>query len=106
MRAQTPSVGLVLTFVEGRNAVVFGIEEDDVDADGGCLLLQLARYFQQYAYSAGSVVGSYDGRLVLLGVIVFVGIGATVPVGTEQYAPAAVGVVAPMMLRDFSRVPS
>ena len=46
-----------------------------------------------HAYTAGSVVGSYDGRLMLLGVIVFVGIGATVPVGTEQYAPAAVGVV-------------
>ena len=93
LRAQAPGVGLVLSAVEGGHAVVFGVEEDDVDADGGLPLLDEACQFEQHAHAAGSVVGAQDGFALAFLVALGVGIGAAVPVGAEQDSAAVLGLI-------------
>lgn len=92
LRAEAPGVGLVGSLVEGGDAVVLGVEEDDVHADGRGLLLHLPGHLQQDAHAAGTVVGAEDGLFLFLLAALGVGVWAAVPVGAEQDAAAVVGI--------------
>ena len=39
-------------------AVVFGIEENDIDTECGLLLLNLTGYLKKHSYTACTVIGS------------------------------------------------
>ncbi len=66
-------------------AIVFGIKEDDVYSDICRMGFQLACYFEEYTHAAGTIIGTKDGRVVILGVRVGIGPGTTVPMGTQQH---------------------
>ena len=65
LRAEAPVFAFVRAIVKIRSAIVLGIEEDEVNAQGGGLLLQLAGNLQQYAYAAGPVVRPVNGGAVV-----------------------------------------
>lgn len=86
LRTQAPGVGLVRTFVEFGDTVVFGVEEHDVDAQLRLLLLQLTGNLEQDTHTAGTVVHTQDGGVVVFRVGVGICIRSAVPMGTEQDA--------------------
>ena len=74
--------------------------KDDVNTDCRRLLLQLAGYFKQDSYTAGTIIGSVDGGMMMLGII-FIGIRAAVPVCTKQYSLACVRIVSSYNIAGF-----
>ena len=74
-------------------AIVFGIKEDDVYSDICRMGFQLACYFEEYTHAAGTIIGTKDGGVVILGVSVGIGPGATVPMGTQQHSLLQFGLV-------------
>src|SRR5690554_1156781 len=88
LTAQGPGVGLVGQVQVVGLTVIFGVEEDDVDAGMGGVLTQLTGNFEQYAYATGAVVGSEDGFIAPGRIGVVVGKGATVPMRIQPHAIA------------------
>src|SRR5690554_4976422 len=84
LTAQGPGVGLVGQVQVVGLTVIFGVEEDDVDAGMGGVLTQLTGNFEQYAYATGAVVGSEDGFIAPGRIGVVVGKGATVPMRIQH----------------------
>src|SRR5690554_4111790 len=84
LTAQGPGVGLVGQVEVVGLTVIFGVEEDDVDAGMGGVLTQLTGNFEQYAYATGAVVGSEDGFIAPGRIGVVVGKGATVPMRIQH----------------------
>ena len=76
-----------------RNAVIFHIEEDDVNTDCRSLCLQLAGYFEQYAYTTGTVVRSENRFAVVALIGVIISPRTTVPMGTKHHAAGRLGIV-------------
>lgn len=91
LRAFAPGVVFVAVGPFG-DALVFDVEEDEVDADGGGHGGHDASDFHESADAASAVVGAHDGGVVVGGVGVVVGPGAGVPVGGEEDAVFEGGV--------------
>ena len=88
LRAETPGGFVVFagSLVPLGRTGVFSVEEEYVDSEAGSVLGYEAGYFEQYAYSAGAVVGSGNGLAVVLRIGVGIGPGTRVPVGHEEDA--------------------
>ena len=98
LRAEAPAVSVLGT------AVIFGVEEDDIDAEVGRTPAELAGNFQQYADAAGPVIGAvHDGFRV--GFQVGIGHVARVPVGGQHDAVHQVGAEAADDVRPVQRRP-
>ena len=82
-----PQMGIILV-----QAIILGIEKDDIDTHLGRNCCQLTSYFEQHSHSATAVVRS-GKRLAMVGFVgVAVGPGTGVPMCTEHYAVAILGV--------------
>ena len=84
---------LIATSMPSRSTIVFGIEEDDVDTYRWGFFLNLTGNFKQDTYTAGSIVGSIDRFLVVLGIRIVIGIRTAVPMGTKHYSLLAIRIV-------------
>ena len=91
LRPQGPEVDAVVVIILRIvlvRAVVFQVEQHDVDAEAFAqgLVIELSGTFQQYAHTAGTVVGAVNGSVGVGRVGVVVGEGTRVPVGTKHDA--------------------
>ncbi len=93
--AKGPGVAWIGGVAPLGSAVVFGIEADEVEAEGEALVsTDQTSDFEHHCDAAGAVVGSEDGRMMISGVRVVVGPRTAVPVGAEQDTVLSVRVVA------------
>ena len=90
--AFAPGVVLIVFVGPFGHALVFDVEEDEVDADGGAVGGDDASHFHECGDAAGAVVSAGDGLAVVEAVGVVVGPEAAVPVRAEEDAVAFIGV--------------
>ena len=92
LRAFAPGVVLIVFVGPFGHALVFDIEEDEVDADGGALGRHDASHLHEGGNATGAVVGAEDGFAVVACIGVVVGPETAVPVGAKHDTVAIVGV--------------
>ena len=82
LRTETPGDALGRLLIVGMGTIVFGIEEDDVNANLSGLCLQLASHLEEYPYPTSAIVGSKDWSAVIFRIRVGIGPGTAIPVST------------------------
>ena len=94
LRTERPILFLMVACIGLVRAVVFGIYQYDVDAQLRLLFVQLAGYFEQYAYPARTVVGAENGCVTVFLVRVGICPWTAVPMREQHDAFLRFGLVA------------
>ena len=84
---------LVVLVVVDVVALIFGIEQHEVDADIEGLFAEQAGYFEQYTHTAAAVVGAEYGFFLVFRILI--GVKTAVPMRSQQDASRVFGFVLP-----------